>query len=612
VSNWRERDPESFPSPAGGDTANPLFASADVLGWLRGRGIEPNIDAVTVVWSVVNGLRGNRGVDQLELLTLLVACDKPHGEIRQRFVDLNDLEFQELVRAIEAVPRAELPGIVDQVLERLSRWSGRGGSEYGTVHSRVSQLFTNVVIARNPKSIYDPAVGIGSALLQIASDIPGLEQVRGQDVNETAIEIAGLRAQLRGLDVQLDPATDVLLRDPDSSLRADVVIAEPPLGLRWDAEGALLDPRFEFGLPSKLSADSAWLQHVIHHLSQDGRGFVITTLGALNRRGAEQKIRAEMLRKGVIEAIIQLPHKMLRNTHIQTAMWVLRRPSTVATGTVLLVDASGELSPENDAAGWLHDEQGRAGVPHVEVTIAELLDEGDLLPASWVERAHIESTDYSNALVEAFESLKSDSKSATESIANLKGLHVDAGTTQRSLEELQRAGIIEILTASHFRKDAKSRLGQRDEQRISIADVKRGDFPAEKLVELSSPATSLQGDVFVATLGSVHGAYDSEGGHVPAAEVAVLRVLKAEILDPRFLAFVLTDQGQRAVGTTIQRYPLSSLSIPVVSFDQQTEIAKFAAQLQKAKVSSNRLNDHFRSVSDNLRSALLKGDEINV
>lgn len=116
----------------------------------------------------------------------------------------------------------------------------------------------------------------------------------------------------------------------------------------------------------------------------------------------------------------------------------------------------------------------------------------------------------------------------------------------------------------------------------------------------------------MATLGSVHGAYDSEGGHVPAAEVAVLRVLKAEILDPRFLAFVLTDQGQRAVGTTIQRYPLSSLSIPVVSFDQQTEIAKFAAQLQKAKVSSNRLNDHFRSVSDNLRSALLKGDEINV
>lgn len=610
VSNWRERDPEGFPKPVSGDGANPLFSAEEVFSWLKSRGTEPRLDSDTAIWSVANSMRGRAGFDSLDLVVLLIASGATTDEITSRVPVLTAADVDALRRPIEAVDKNSLPLVIDQILERISRWQGRGGGEHGSVNSRISQLLANLAIDQAPSTVYDPAVGIGAALVQIASELPALQLATGQDVSETALEIARLRFRIRGLNVHLDHPADVLLQDPNPALKADVVIAEPPLGLRVDLDGAILDPRFEFGLPSRLSADSAWLQHAIYHLAEGGRGFVITTLGALNRRGAEQKIRAEMLKKGAVEAVIQLPNKMLQTTHIQTALWVLKRPSGGPSRGVLLIDATNEQAPEADAVNWLKSEDERANVPHVTIPISDLVDEGDLLPGSWVARANMEAADYSGALIEAISELKKTSALISWQVADLESLNVSPGSTQRSLEELQRAGIIDVLPTSYFKQKFVAQPKSSSDQLVKTGDVRRGTFPPASLNSATVDERSQSGDVFVSTLGSVHGLVDSQGGHVPGPEVWVIRVLNQGVLNPFYLAFALSGQGQRAVGTTIPRYPVATLTIPIVPIAEQNKIAGFTSRLTAARIENDRLSAAFEAATENLRSALLKGESI--
>lgn len=207
--------------------------------------------------------------------------------------------------------------------------------------------------------VYDPACGIRAALLHSIALVATPARVVGHDINSRALHIASERAQLHGADLEL-ARTNVLLEDAEPSLRADVIIFEPPFGIKQQSPGRLIDPRFEFGTPPRSSADTTWLQHVIANLTEDGRGFVLTPAGTIFRGGEESRVRTELVRRGCVEAVVGLPGKMLPHVSIPLALWVLRRPvRTAATERILFVDASETDSPETRVATWLSDPNTR-------------------------------------------------------------------------------------------------------------------------------------------------------------------------------------------------------------------------------------------------------------
>jgi type I restriction enzyme M protein len=125
-------------------------------------------------------------------------------------------------------------------------------------------------------------------------------------------------------------------------MKFNVVVANPPFSLdKWGAETAAKDRynRFWRGIPPKSKGDFAFLSHMIETTyPTDGRVGVILPHGVLFRASSEGAIRKQLLKDGLIEAIVGLPANLFYGTGIATAIILLRRNR--ATSDVLFIDAS--------------------------------------------------------------------------------------------------------------------------------------------------------------------------------------------------------------------------------------------------------------------------------
>jgi type I restriction enzyme M protein len=121
----------------------------------------------------------------------------------------------------------------------------------------------------------------------------------------------------------------------------DVVLLDPPLGqAKWGDAEVYLDKRWQYGVPPPTSSEFAWLQLAVSCLGPTGQAIVVTSTGAISRRGREADIRSAMLQAGVIETIVLLPPRLRSNTSIPLALWILCGPLDRHASEVLLVDAS--------------------------------------------------------------------------------------------------------------------------------------------------------------------------------------------------------------------------------------------------------------------------------
>ena len=77
-------------------------------------------------------------------------------------------------------------------------------------------------------------------------------------------------------------------------------------------------------LAPKNKADFAFVQHIAHHLSDDGdvQPAVVLPHGVLFRGGAEGLIRKHLLENNLIHAIIGLPENLFYGTSIPTCVLV--------------------------------------------------------------------------------------------------------------------------------------------------------------------------------------------------------------------------------------------------------------------------------------------------
>lgn len=100
----------------------------------------------------------------------------------------------------------------------------------------------------------------------------------------------------------------------------DVAVSCPPFGLRYDADVAQQD---WFGRFPEQTSSGAVLS-IRHLLSQARRRVVVATSHAvLFSGGVEQQLREDLVRKGIVEAVIDLPSGVFTTTNIPFAILVL-------------------------------------------------------------------------------------------------------------------------------------------------------------------------------------------------------------------------------------------------------------------------------------------------
>lgn len=644
VTNWRKR-PSSipFPEPVPGSEAKPLYDRSKVIAWLAAAKPEIQIrqdNGQAALAHTLNALRDRVPASMSAELALALCCarklsaDADDG-VWQQIMETNPSEVANLLRedvgraaiadirwsdissavdevaryahgnsagdaiaalvkVVDAIDPKHLAEVADEVLRRGSsergRAAGYGVGEHGIVGSRISELLSN--LASSAKGlVYDPACGIGEALVQTSAKNAGKARMVGHDLNAQALRVARMRSSLHGVDAEF-ALGDVLAEDPDPDLRADAIIAEPPFGMDWARSQNIADPRWAFGIPPTNSSELAWIQHAIAHLKPGGSAYIVTSVGPLTASGRSAAIRAELLRSGWIEAIILLPPKMLPHTGIPVALWVLR----VAEGPnetlpVLLIDATESASPETLANSWLTLGEGGPAVPdappHALIKTVDLLaDDAQLDPRRWVKTPGSDPDDVAARYVAAQRALQG----ALAELMDRKAMPTTHGTYAAprvlTVKELVQLNVASI-------QNGRAKKDDLGEEEIAVmvmpSDVRHGladlaDVPTDgqsDLMERPDERTHA-GDVLVTTWNAVRAVVDEQGGRILGNGVYRLRVDEKQCT-PHFVAQCLcgTWNERFSKGATIQRVDLRDLEIPLLPLSEQEQLVKALREVQQ-------------------------------
>ncbi|MFD5640617.1 N-6 DNA methylase [Streptomyces anulatus] len=261
------------------------------------------------------------------------------------------------------------------------------------------------------RSVLDPAAGTGALLRAVA----GPAALYAQEADAGLAALTALRLALGADGTHGSPPSlavrtgDTLRADAFARLATDTVLCHPPFNDRnWGHDELAYDPRWEYGFPARVESELAWVQHALARLRDGGTAVLLMPPAAASRRSG-RRIRADLLRRGALRAVIALPAGAAPPYGIPLHLWVLRRPTPgVRPGPdLLLADTAGLAASAGEAGGkaagggrdrldWpvvraavLDAWRDRADLPGVSrvVPVVELLDDDvDLAPARYLPR----------------------------------------------------------------------------------------------------------------------------------------------------------------------------------------------------------------------------------
>ncbi len=257
------------------------------------------------------------------------------------------------------------------MIERFGADAGKKAGEFFTTHS-VAKLVAMLAEPKEGDRIADPACGSGGLLLLAGEEIEKKGSnnyaLYGQESTGSTYQLARMNMFLHGKDSARiewgDTLNNPLLVENDNLMHFDVVVANPPFSLKkWGAEHAESDKynRFWRGIPPKDKGDFAFITHMVETAKpKTGRVAVIVPHGVLFRGGSEGKIREQLIRENIIDAVIGLPAGLFQTTGIPVAILVIDRSREKGGANenkkdILFIEASKEFK-QGKAQNILTDE----------------------------------------------------------------------------------------------------------------------------------------------------------------------------------------------------------------------------------------------------------------
>lgn len=282
-----------------------------------------------------------RGKDMVERLSELFAIfDRPELDFGANAAEGDDL----------------LGDAYEYLMRNFASESGKSKGQFYTP-AEVSRILAKVVSAGSATSsdqtIYDPTCGSGSLLLKAhaeAQTTSGLDlAVYGQEMDNATAALSKMNMILHGVEGaeiwQDNTLSSPHFKNPDGSLMTfDFVVANPPFSTKSWSTGVSVasDPfdRFKYGTPPPKNGDYAFLLHILASLKSTGKAAVILPLGVLFRGNAEATIRRELVRRGLLKAVIALPSNLFYGTGIPAAILILDKEDAGTRSGIFMINAS--------------------------------------------------------------------------------------------------------------------------------------------------------------------------------------------------------------------------------------------------------------------------------
>ena len=263
---------------------------------------------------------------------------------KRRLGDVVDL-FTNVKMAEKGDTRDILGRTYEYCLSKFAEKEGKNAGEFYTPACVVKTLVE--VIQPLHGRVYDPCCGSGGMFVQSAEFIKRHQgnindiSVYGQESNPTTWKMATMNLAIRGISADLGKFNaDTFFDDCHKNERFDYILANPPFNMKdWGGDRLKDDPRWDYGIPPEGNANFAWLQHMIHHLSREGRlGMVLANGSLSSQTSGEGVIRKNIVDDDLVEGIIAMPGQLFYSTQIPVSLWIINK-SKKQSGKTLFVDA---------------------------------------------------------------------------------------------------------------------------------------------------------------------------------------------------------------------------------------------------------------------------------
>ncbi|MFJ5026941.1 N-6 DNA methylase [Streptomyces sp. NPDC088560] len=460
--------------------------------------------------------------------------------------------------------------------------------QYTLTPAELAGLMTD--LAGPARTVLDPACGTGALLCAV--DTRPDQELYAQDSAPGLAALTALRLALRSRATVRGAVGDTLRADAHPELRADAVLCHPPFNERnWGHDELAYDPRWEYGFPARTESELAWVQHALARLADGGAAVLLMPPAAASRRSG-RRIRADLLRRGALRAVVALPVGAAPPYNIPLHVWVLRRPDrTPAAPEVLLVDTGRFAGEGRGGPDWAAVREAvldawrsfeRTGRPAERpglarsVPVIELLDDDvDLAPARHLPPAAV--ADGAEQLTAVRERLGATLRLTADRTPPPAVPAPGVRWPLTTVGELARGGALVMRTG-----------GNGGHARVPVLtdhDVLAGTAPSGTLPESEEEAVLTEpGDVVVPVLGGGAVARvidDATGGAALGRNLVLLRPDRTA-LDPWFLAGFLrgtaNNRQASSYASTATRLDVRRLQLPRLPLDEQRRYgARFRA-----------------------------------
>ena len=246
----------------------------------------------------------------------------------------------------EAQSKDILGQVYEYFLGQFALAEGKKGGQFYTPPSIVRLLVE--VLEPYEGRVFDPCCGSGGMFVQSEKFIKSHQDnykkkgkvglslnpvdrisIYGQESNQTTWRLAKMNLSIRGIDSSNVKWNNEgsFLNDAHKDLKADFIIANPPFNdSDWSGDLLRTDGRWTYGLPAVGNANFAWVQHMIYHLSPNGKAGIVlgnSSLSAINT--GETIIREALIQNDLVECIVALPKQLFFNTSIPACLWFVSK-----------------------------------------------------------------------------------------------------------------------------------------------------------------------------------------------------------------------------------------------------------------------------------------------
>lgn len=233
--------------------------------------------------------------------------------------------------------------IFDAVLYRITQSQGRFGGEF-IQPVELTRFICGLAELQPNSKVYNPFAGLASFGVYLDQG----QDYFGQELNQKTWALGALRImayQRPGTSRYV--CDDSISHWPATSEKFDLIVANPPYGMRLGNQYREIEPEFR-------TIEQFLLEKGVHSLNEKGKLIALLPQGILFRGLHEQRLREFLVDEDLIDTIISLPGGLLLNTGIPLIIMVLNKNKKIP-GKVRFVDAKKFVDSKSPRERVLND-----------------------------------------------------------------------------------------------------------------------------------------------------------------------------------------------------------------------------------------------------------------